>query len=383
MLRRIVIENINSIAACEIDFAKGNFRFAEENILGDVVNPIVIYGHNGSGKSSLMNAISHFISLMSAPAEALSPFTVNNFLFEDYHQGRKKDIAKITSSILFGFDIEGVGYEYSLKTNRLGSISEESLTKDGEIYFSRKDLDYVYRKDKKTIPASSKLVPLLRLLASSEISDGTIQLCFAYLASFAHVNVSFINRGAFVNSRVFTNTNTVDLLVEKSDQVKEILKTYEDFPVYSVIKSNRIAPNGLIAQQYDIVLEDGEFKRSLPIALASTGMLNQSTLLSLLLSMPKQGVMFIDEADAALHPKALESFLRVIREKQIQVVLTLHNTYALQLLRPDQVYFAKWTKGFSRFARLSKIYPNIREINNMEKMYLSCVFDGALDAESE
>ena len=44
-------------------------------------------------------------------------------------------------------------------------------------------------------------------------------------------------------------------------------------------------------------------------------------------------------------------------------------------MRPDQVYFAKWAKGFSNYYRLSKIYPNIREINNIEKMYLSSTFD--------
>ena len=46
MLKRIVIKNINSIKECEIDFNKGNYKFGNENILGDIVNPIAIYGHN-------------------------------------------------------------------------------------------------------------------------------------------------------------------------------------------------------------------------------------------------------------------------------------------------------------------------------------------------
>ena len=111
----------------------------------------------------------------------------------------------------------------------------------------------------------------------------------------------------------------------------------------------------------------------------SVGMQNQSILLSLILSMPKNSVLFIDEVDIALHPSALKSFLEVIRKKEIQVVLTLHNTYAMQFLRPDQIYFSKWSHGFSSYYRLSKIYPNIREVNNIEKMYLSTLFDGAIE----
>ena len=45
------------------------------------------------------------------------------------------------------------------------------------------------------------------------------------------------------------------------------------------------------------------------------------------------------------------------------------------MLRPDQIFFANWRNGFSNYKKLSDIYPNIREVNNIEKMYLSNVFD--------
>ncbi|HIU44681.1 MAG TPA: AAA family ATPase, partial [Candidatus Enteromonas pullicola] len=73
MLEKIIIKNVNSIDVCELDFTKGNYRYLEENVKGDIVNPIAIYGHNGSGKSSILNAMAHFIGMMSLPAEALSP----------------------------------------------------------------------------------------------------------------------------------------------------------------------------------------------------------------------------------------------------------------------------------------------------------------------
>ena len=379
MLNKIVIKNINSIKVSEIDFTKGNYKFGEENILENLVNPLVIYGYNGSGKSSLMNAIQQFIYLMISPLESLSPFIVNNFLYDEYLENKDENLIK--GSILLCFGIESKKYEYFLETSRNNYISKEYLSVNGKNYFENKKGEYIYQ-GKKYIPDNkgiSPLVPFLRVLASSEIVDPTIQTIHTYIKSFTHINVSFINRGGFVTSSLFNNTNTYDLLVSKSPKVREIFKKYGTFPVYSVVKDDRFLPNGFVQSQYSLILEDKNFKKKLPFSMISTGMQNQSVLLSLILSMPKHSVVFIDEVDIALHPSTLKSFLEIIREREIQVVLTLHNTYAMQFLRPDQIYFSKWAKGFSTYFRLSKIYPNIREVNNIEKMYLSTLFDEAIE----
>ena len=379
MLNKIVIKNINSIKVSEIDFTKGNYKFGEENILENLVNPLVIYGYNGSGKSSLMNAIQQFIYLMISPLESLSPFIVNNFLYDEYLENKDENLIK--GSILLCFEIESKKYEYFLETSRNNYISNEYLSVNGKNYFENKKGEYIYQ-GKKYIPDNkgiSPLVPFLRVLASSEIVDPTIQTIHTYIKSFTHINVSFINRGGFVTSSLFNNTNTYDLLVSKSPKVREIFKKYGTFPVYSVVKDDRFLPNGFVQSQYSLILEDKNFKKKLPFSMISTGMQNQSVLLSLILSMPKHSVVFIDEVDIALHPSTLKSFLEIIREREIQVVLTLHNTYAMQFLRPDQIYFSKWAKGFSTYFRLSKIYPNIREVNNIEKMYLSTLFDEAIE----
>lgn len=383
MLKKIYIKNINSIDVCEIDFNKGSYKFLQDNVNGDIVNPIAIYGHNGSGKSSFMNAISQFISLLSMPAESLVPFVVNNFLFEE---GKNKgDSEKLRGSIKLEFELNGDEYIYFLETTRKNYIHEEYLYLNDKLYFNFDGKKYSYKELEYDVSTktNSKLVPFLRILASSEITDSIIQTVFTYLKSFTHVNVSLINRGMFVTSTLFTNTNIFDLLTTHSDEVKEIFKKYATFPVYSIEKDNKTLPNGLVAAQYNVVLEDGNFIGRLPYQMISTGMQNQSILLSLILSMPKESAMFIDEADIALHPSVFEPFLEIIKKRKIQIVLTLHNTFAMQFLRPDQIYFAKWSKGFSRFYRLSKIYPNIREVNNIEKMYLSTLFDEAIDSNEK
>lgn len=384
MLEKIIIKNVNSIDVCKLDFTKDNYRYLGKNVKGNIVNPIAIYGHNGSGKSSILNAMAHFIGMMSLPADALAPFIVNNFLFEKYLQGKSKDKTLAQGSVELFFDIDGKAYDYFLQTCRDNYISNEYLKIDGKTYFESRKGKYYFDGGEFNIEnkTTSRLVPFLRVLASSEITNPTIQTVFNYIKSFTHVNAAFINRGACVTSSMFNNTSVLDLLANHSSEVKDMLKQYKDFPVYSIEKNNVVMPNGLISQQYNVVLEDNGFKGKIPYQLISTGMQNQSMLLSILLSMPKYSVLFIDEADIALHPSTITSFFDVIRHRDIQVIMTLHNTNAMQNLRPDQIFFTYWSKGFSTCRRLSKIYPNIREINNIEKMYLSSTFDdGNKDAE--
>ena len=206
MLEKIAIRNVNSIDYCELDLTKANYRYAEENVDGPVVNPIAIYGHNGSGKSSILSAIAHFISMMSVPPEAVSAFVVNNFLFEKYHSSGRTDASLIRGSVELFFDISGKKYDYFLETSRDNYVSREFLKIDGATYFENNEGQYslngsAYDINSKT---TSRIIPFLRILASSEIVDATIQTVFNYVKSFTHVNAALINRGACVTSNIFT-----------------------------------------------------------------------------------------------------------------------------------------------------------------------------------
>lgn len=385
MLNEIIIRNIKSIDFCDLDFKKGSYKFGEENLIGGCVNPIAIYGSNGGGKTSFFTAIMNLIMLLNYPVNFLSPFEVNYFKFRKYE--KSKDIEDITGSIEIHFDIEGKELVYFLSTTRKGYIRREYLKGKKNIFERFKNYYVIDGKNIVFDPNTSLLVPLLRSLNFNSGADNSlIKKVYFYLSSFSFLNLPLINSGGgFIVSRYFTNTNYLDLLSNHSDEVKELLKKYKKFPVYSILKKEEGAKGGINninnpSSQYKLVIEDGQvFKDELPLEYISNGMKTNSVLLSVILSLPENGVLFIDEIETALHPTAIEAFLSIIREKKIQLVFSSHNTYLLQLLRPDQIYFAKWKNGYSKYYRLSKIYPNIREVNNIEKMYLSSVFDEALD----
>ena len=372
MLNKIMISNMNSIGDCTIDFKKKSYKFLNENVLGNNLNPIAIYGHNGSGKSSFFKSIQQMLCLMIFPIEKLNSFVPNYFLFDECN--KKNNFNSLISSISLFFDIDEHQYEYSISTTMYRRIEKEYLKMDKMIIFKRDVNTETYQNQTNNISNNrSLLIPTLRYLAALNINDLIIQNVYSYISNFVFVNLPMQEVGGFVTSRIFSNTNIYDLLISKSEEVKELLKTYEDFPIYSILKINN--PINLPNSDKYFIQYEGLEDYKLPFGLISNGMKNQSILLSILVSLPQNSVLFIDELELALHPSTIVSFLEIVKKKKIQLVFSSHNTHILQHLRPDQIYFANWKNGFSNFDRLSTIYPNIREVNNLEKMYLSNLFD--------
>ena len=381
MLEKIYIKNICSISETELSFIKGNYQYRSDNVLGNLVNPIAIYGHNGSGKTSFLEAIREFILIMFIPPSNLGPFVVNNILFERYVKDRSLE-KNIEGTIKLYFSIKDKKYEYGLTISRINGIVEEYL-KDENYIFNRTQLNYLYKGNNYELTKNDLLISTLRSLASSEVNDSDIQNVYKFFTSFVHLNLQNINLGGYATSSLFSNSkNIFNLLVEKSDEVKQTLKDYKDFPIYSIKKIDTLNPLENSLSNYLVQLEDEDnFKVELPFNMISTGMRNNSILLSILFSIPQHSVLFIDELELALHPSAIESFLNVVKKKKIQLVFSSHNTNILTYLRPDQIYFSKWKKGFSKLLRLSDIYPNIREVKNIEKMYLNSSIDDAINNE--
>ena len=162
-----------------------------------------------------------------------------------------------------------------------------------------------------------------------------------------------------------------DIMVEKSAMVKNILSQYHEFPVYNFV--SRLTEEG--KKEYRIELKTDHGSLTMPYQLMSSGMLHQSVLLTTLLSLDENSVLFVDEIEDALHPITILDFIKVAQQRNIQLIFSSHNTHLLQKLRPDQIIFANWKNGYSTYKKLSDIYPNIREINNIEKMYFSNMFD--------
>ena len=363
MLTKVEIKNINAIRNSEFDFSKAKYQYKNNMVFNDeIVNPIAFYGTNGSGKSSFLTAISQLISLMADDPSQLRAFVPH------LRSTKKKDKfllqATEKSSIKLFFKIQKVNYVYFVETSIQGYISREKLICNNEEVFVRNKDIYSYNGNEKKVP--SEMFPILRTL-NLETNDQIIHLCYEFLS-----NIGFIDASKKTYQlKISLQKSYKDIIVENSNAIKAILSKYKEFPLYDVYS----ATNELGEKEYYVNIKHKSGELVLPWSVISSGMENQSMLLSAVLSLPENGVLIIDELEDALHPLSIIDFINAVKEKNIQLIFSSHNTYILQSLRPDQIIFAHWEEGYSKYKRLSEIYPNIREVNNIEKMYLSNLFD--------
>ena len=376
MLTKIIIDNINSIGHCEVSFLKSKYQYLDEMIYNDtIVNPIAIYGANGSGKSSFIRAVYCFISKLIREPDSISEFFPNLFkLAAPIINGDKgmDDINReYVSSVEMHFTLVEDNYEYIIETNEQLIISSEILKVNGTVIIKRDANIYSYNNQAYEVKSQS--FPVLRSIVKDELTDTFVKKAYDFLS-----NIAIVDAGKrYYLHKALEEKRSTDLLVEKSKEVNELLKQYRVMPNYDIVRKNN--PNRTDDGKKNLYAFNLEFdeskKMELPIGLMSTGMYNNSMMLSLLLSLPKNGVLFIDEIECALHPLTIIDFISVVREKNIQLIFTSHNTFLLQQLRPDQIFFANWKKGYSNYKKLSDIYPNIRQVNNIEKMYLGNMFE--------
>ena len=101
-------------------------------------------------------------------------------------------------------------------------------------------------------------------------------------------------------------------------------------------------------------------------------------------TMRSGGMAIIDEFSSGFHNVLEEKIIKYFMEnsKEAQLLLVSHSTNLLtnNLLRPDQIYTVDFIneKG-SKLNRVSDSKP--REAQNLEKMYLSGVFNGLPDIQ--
>ena len=84
MITSIEIKNINSIKECKLNFEKAKYKYKEDMIFNsNYVNPIGVYGANGSGKSSLLKAFFYLLNLLNGDKDEFNTFKPNKLILRD------------------------------------------------------------------------------------------------------------------------------------------------------------------------------------------------------------------------------------------------------------------------------------------------------------
>ena len=167
-----------------------------------------------------------------------------------------------------------------------------------------------------------------------------------------------------------------------TDKFNKFLKQigYEQSVEYTNEFNNGKVKFNFQNNQKDIIVKRNNMDFALPLNMESDG--NQTLVYTLPIvfdAMKNDAMAIIDEFSSGFHNILEEKVIKFFMEnsKNAQLFLVSHSTNLLSntLLRPDQIYTVDFINGKgSKLNRVSDSKP--REAQNLEKMYLSGVFNG-------
>ena len=349
-----------------IDFnVKRDYQFNKKCIKNDLLNKIIIFGHNGVGKSNIGFALFDIVGTLTDKRVDIDQ--ENNFLNAD----SKENVAEFEYE--FRFNDNYIKYNYK-KSEFKKLVYEELFLNDEKIY----DYDFIEKKGN---------YEKLNLIEADTLN-------FEYYES----NMAILK---------YVANNTIQS--EKS-VVKELMQFVTRMLWFRSLKDNRfiglenesvsvsdwIVKNNLInefkrflKEKADLDLNLGfaklvdkniliENHNKFPLIWGSVASSGSSALLIYFYwykHFENVKFLFIDEFDAFYHFELSENIIKdIINYEGMQTILTSHNTHLAdnELLRPD-CYFNLKAGRLISFADSTN--RELREGHNLEKMLRQGEFD--------
>ena len=367
MLKSYSIDHYRAIEHAKIDFSKSKIDYRNNYVVdGKIINPGVLYGNNGTGKSLALNPFGILTYIMNYEPNSFPDGLLP--LPDVVDLGNKTSIDDIPS-FTYSFDVEGAEfiYQISLLAN---AIVSEKLTSKKRTLFSRERNSYVLNGKKMEI---SGFYPALRKIGIEEYSKEQetqclIKMVYDYLSSVVYIDAS-----GNVFGKEFRETyvwDTIDSVGESFEKEINHILSIPDITFITKVNEKTHEP----VHYFRFV----DSNKELPAKFASDGMRETLKLVLALEACCKttNRIVVVDEIDKSLHPIALKKTVDEFVGKGIQLICSTHDTNLMRFLRPDQIYFSYFGNDLhTTIHRLNDIFPRLREINSIETMYLKGVFD--------
>lgn len=377
MLSKIIIKGFRSFKnETIIDFKRTNYTFLSDTNVADngILKGVMFVGANASGKSNIILAIKLLLDLLFVEREVNKGVLLCLF-------GEKFEF-----SIDYCFEIEGKQISYKITNDVLNDILYEKLYIDESLVLERMGLtakSYIF-DNKETV------------YTENELSKDTLALRTIYFNTRFAGNDTLIKWFEFLQNSIYFNAferHAIQYGKEKmalSDYLKKYgtEKLNEFFTKYNfehiVNYTSECEGNN-----YTFKISDNEkelfFMRNginMPLPFDQESLGNR-TLLNMLPSFLKalenKGMLLIDEFSSGFHNELEELLIKYFMKNSVQsqMIFVSHSTNILttSLLRPDQIYTVNFDGiNGSRVKRFSDEQPRVAQ--NLEKMYLSGVFEG-------
>ena len=365
MLKKLVVKNFKCFGDLTFDLTAADYSFNQELIKDGVVNKALIYGKNGTGKSSLGFAVVDLIQHLT-DTQPIPP------VYTNYYANMNSSVSDVTFQYTFSFNFKDVVYEYRKTAEK--ELIYEKLEADGEEL-----ADYHYNSDRKYIaPAlqgnlniqlpDNKLSILKYIYRNTP--TGTFPL-LTQLMKFCEGMLWFrsLSDGNSY-SGLINGQRTLDKMLLESGKLFEFQEFLHKCGIPYELDFEKEGDDPVL-----YVYFAGKKKKAPFRVVASSG--TRVLLLFfvwLVMGKDRLSLLFIDEFDAFYHYEVAAMVVKELNQfRNFQSILTTHNTYLMQneFTRPD-CCFLLTEQGLKSLKKSSE--REIREAHNLEKMYINGAF---------
>lgn len=377
MLTSIVLKNYTTfINETIFDFKATNYKILDKSNVGEnrILKGALFVGENASGKTQVLNSIVLLLDLLLGNTE-------QNFIIKKsmYTKGTKY-------SLNYTFNVNGDNLKYfvEFESNAINSeklfvndvLKLERLQKSGKTYFDGE-------KDNNDINLGLSLLKL-EYYNTRFNNDKTLNDWFEFLKNSLYINCLFGNRTLKSYNPIKMSEQFIEKYAENNDATKlnEFINElgYNSEIVFDDQYSNIDKSIVINSDKKIIGLKKKGTDFVIPLPLESNG--NKAFLnfiLPIIYATKNKCMIIVDEFSSGLHNELEEALIKYFfnNSQNSQIFFTSHSTNLLDtsILRPDQIYSFKFdSKNGTVIKRFSDENP--RESQNIEKMYLSGVFDG-------
>lgn len=372
MLSYVIMENFKSFKEkTVVDLRKTNYTILPQNVSeNEILKGIAFVGANGSGKSTVLEAIKLLLDIM---------FGENKIHFQFYKSllSNKQDF-----HLEYAFDFSGEQIIYKFSYSIVNDMIREKLYKNKILLYERDGKDarsYFDNEEKVYDKTAIKLDgSFLRTLYFNGqlVQDSVLTEWIEFLKNSKYVNASpatydFQELAGYYNDYYENGgIQKINEFLEKIDYDQRISYSDSAKGDYYQVQS----PKKMLFYERQGV--------HMPVPFVNESLGNR-TLIKVLSSylpvLETGGILLIDEFSSGFHSELERVLIKYFMEKSAcsQLILVSHSTTLLanSILRPDQEYAIEFDgMNGSRVMRFSNMQP--RNSQNISKMYLSGVFGG-------
>jgi len=370
MLKKFTVNAFKNFSnACSLDLTKiRDYDFNKQLIKNGIINKVLLYGKNGSGKSNLGLAIMDISIHLSDNQRNMNLYS--------FSLNGDSSLNRMTFEYIFDFNGKEVTYRYS--KNEMMMLLDEQIAVNGKIVF-----EYNYQNN-----AFQTKLPELEtfnqeLLIRRNLNTSVIKMIYGYSSSLPN-DSPIKNLCEFANNMLWFRSLMGNQFMGNINQVEDFeqfiiglgdkgLKDFEKFLSDCGLNYKLKIDEFGMGRRVFAVFKNRQYPL---ISIASTG--TKSLWLFYYWMKRCDGhisFLFLDEFDAFYHSSlSLKVLQTILFQDSFQSIITTHNTYLADnsIMRPDCYLIIKDNEIKSFADRTTK---TIREGNNLEKMMLSEEFE--------